>query len=354
MDEPISKLKQITIPINTMHTTVNKELLFNHFARKTSPLQRQLIEEWLKNPASEEYYYEWLEEWERYNLQYLPETETALEVYKHFMDTSLQEEEVLTDSPSSMDNPISTSPRSNIPWLVAASVACLLGLLTFLFRDNLQYQYYKTGSQQQQSILLPDGSKAELSENSSLRVPRWGFGTRSREVLLVGEASFSVKHTIDHKRFIVKSTNQFEVVVLGTEFSVCVRNQGSKVVLKKGKVRIQYTEGNQAKQLIMKPGELVSLDMANHIQKKVVASPPSTSEITGNRFVFDETTLQEVGYLLEENYGLQVEIKGEELAQRVLMGSFRAENVDELLKTISELLNINVVRQGNLVILSAY
>ena len=88
MDEPISKLKQITIPINTMHTTVNKELLFNHFARKTSPLQRQLIEEWLKNPASEEYYYEWLEEWERYNLQYLPETETALEVYKHFMDTS--------------------------------------------------------------------------------------------------------------------------------------------------------------------------------------------------------------------------------------------------------------------------
>jgi len=164
MDEPISKLKQITIPINTMHTTVNKELLFNHFARKTSPLQRQLIEEWLKNPAHEEYYYEWLEEWERYNLQYLPETETALEVYKHFMDTSLQEEEVLTDSPSSMDNPISTSPRSNIPWLVAASVACLLGLLTFIFRDNIQYQYYKKGSKKQKSIILHDGSKEELSE----------------------------------------------------------------------------------------------------------------------------------------------------------------------------------------------
>lgn len=337
-----------------MNTSVNKELLFNHFARKTSPLQRQLIEEWLKNPASEEYYYEWLEEWERYNLQYLPETETALEVYKNFMDSTLQEEVTEeTQLPILADKmPLRLDFKKY--WMIAASVACLLGLMTFIFRNNIQYQYYTTGKQQQQSILLPDGSKAELSENSSLRVPRWGFGTLSREVLLVGEASFSVKHTIDHKRFIVKSSNQFEVVVLGTEFSVCVRNQGSKVVLKKGKVRIQYTEGNQAKQLIMKPGELVSLDMANHIQKKVVASPPSTSEITGNRFVFDETTLQEVGYLLEENYGLQVEIKGEELAQRVLMGSFRAENVDELLKTISELLNINVVRQGNLVILSAY
>lgn len=337
-----------------MNTSVNKELLFNHFARKTSPLQRQLIEEWLKNPASEEYYYEWLEEWERYNLQYLPETETALEVYKNFMDSTLQEEVTEeTQLPILADKmPLRLDFKKY--WMIAASVACLLGLMTFIFRNNIQYQYYTTGKQQQQSILLPDGSKAELSENSSLRVPRWGFGTLSREVLLVGEASFSVKHTSDHKRFIVKSSNQFEVVVLGTEFSVCVRNQGSKVVLKKGKVRIQYTEGNQAKQLIMKPGELVSLDMANHIQKKVVASPPSMSEITGNRFVFDETTLQEVGYLLEENYGLQVEIKGEELAQRVLMGSFRAENVDELLKTISELLNINVVRQGNLVILSAY
>ena len=336
-----------------MNTSVNKELLFNHFARKTSPLQRQLIEDWLKNPASEEYYYEWLEEWERYNLQYLPETETALEVYKNFMDSTVQEVTEETQLPILADKmPLRLGFKKY--WMIAASVACLLGLMTFIFRDNIQYQYYTTGKQQQQSILLPDGSKAELSENSSLRVPRWGFGTLSREVLLVGEASFSVKHTIDHKRFIVKSSNQFEVVVLGTEFSVCVRNQGSKVVLKKGKVRIQYTEGNQAKQLIMKPGELVSLDMANHIQKKVVASPPSTSEITGNRFVFDETTLQEVGYLLEENYGLQVEIKGEELAQRVLMGSFRAENVDELLKTISELLNINVVRQGNLVILSAY
>ncbi|MFY7889441.1 MAG: FecR family protein [Spirosomataceae bacterium] len=336
-----------------MNTSVNKELLFNHFARKTSPLQRQLIEEWLKNPASEEYYYEWLEEWERYNLQYLPETETALEVYKNFMDSTVQEVTEETQLPILADKmPLRLDFKKY--WMIAASVACLLGLMTFIFRNNIQYQYYTTGKQQQQSILLPDGSKAELSENSSLRVPRWGFGTLSREVLLVGEASFSVKHTSDHKRFIVKSSNQFEVVVLGTEFSVCVRNQGSKVVLKKGKVRIQYTEGNQAKQLIMKPGELVSLDMANHIQKKVVASPPSTSEITGNRFVFDETTLQEVGYLLEENYGLQVEIKGEELAQRVLMGSFRAENVDELLKTISELLNINVVRQGNLVILSAY
>jgi len=34
------------------------------------------------------------------------------------------------------------------------------------------------------------------------------------------------------------------------------------------------------------------------------------------------------------------------------MGSFRAENADELLKSISELLDVNVIRQGNKVQLS--
>ena len=105
-----------------MNTSVNKELLFNHFARKTSPLQRQLIEDWLKNPASEEYYYEWLEEWERYNLQYLPETETALEVYKNFMDSTVQEVTEETQLPILADKmPLRLDFKKY--WMIAASIA---------------------------------------------------------------------------------------------------------------------------------------------------------------------------------------------------------------------------------------
>lgn len=332
-----------------MNTNITKELLFNHFAQKTSPLQRQLINDWLKEEKNEELYYQWLEQWEHHNLQYLPETNLALTRFVDFMEAG---QTPITSTVTS-DDENRHSPRW-YKWAVAASIFLCLGLLTFLFKNQLYFQTYKTQIGENQAIILPDGSKAVLNENSTLRLARWGFGSKNREVFLTGEASFSVKHTLDNQQFIVKSENHFEVVVLGTEFSVYARQQGSKVVLKKGKVRIEYIEGNTQKQLIMKPGELVSLDTQNHIHKKVAVIKPQNIETKDNRFVFEETTLQEVGYLLEENYGLTVEIKGEELSQRVLMGSFRAENVDELLKTISELLNINVVRQGNQVILSEY
>ena len=98
---------------------------------------------------------------------------------------------------------------------------------------------------------------------------------------------------------------------------------------------------------MMKPGDLVTLDNQNRLSRKVTNQPQNYAAWEQKRFVFEETTLQEVAYLLQENYGLEVEISGKPLAERVIMGSFRAENVDELLRSISELLDINVVRQGN-------
>jgi transmembrane sensor len=50
-----------------------QQLIFSHFAGQTPPLQRRLIEIWLKKPANQELYYQWLEEWDRQNLQYHPD-----------------------------------------------------------------------------------------------------------------------------------------------------------------------------------------------------------------------------------------------------------------------------------------
>lgn len=54
------------------------------------------------------------------------------------------------------------------------------------------------------------------------------------------------------------------------------------------------------------------------------------------RFVFQETTLKQVSYMLEENDELQVKINDQALAEWVLMGSFQADNVDQLLQSIAE------------------
>ncbi|WP_077921233.1 FecR family protein [Spirosoma sp. 209] len=333
-----------------MKSEINKELIFDHFARKTSPLQRQLIEQWLRTRANEEQYYVWLEEWENNGPQYVAQTEAALQQYSRFLASNPH-----TDEPAPA--PVDTSRparerRYGWTWLMAASVVLLLGLGGWLFRDLLRYQTYRTDYGEISTVRLADGSRVTLNANTTLQVPRWGFGNQSREVWLRGEASFAVKHLPDHRRFVVRTDQRLDVVVLGTEFSVYTRERGAKVVLRKGKVQVNYADRNQPKQLLMKPGDQVTLDRRNRLTHRALDQPQLYPGWEDKRFVFDETTLQEVAYMLRESYGLEVEIRDKALASRVLMGSFRADNVDQLLQTISELLDINVVRQGNHVRLS--
>jgi ferric-dicitrate binding protein FerR (iron transport regulator) len=333
-----------------MEPEINKDFIFNHFARKSSPLQRELIAQWLRHKANEELYYEWLEEWENKHPQYITQTEPANQRYRIFLAQNPNTEASTDSSPF-------THGQKNWPrqqWLIAASTLLFLSFCTFLMRDQLLFITHETSFGETRSLRLPDGSAVTLNANSSLRLPRWGFGDKTREVLLRGEANFSVTHTPKNQRFIVKTDKNFTVVVLGTEFTVFARKRGAKVALNKGKVELQYQEGNTAKQITMKPGQLATLDRENHVAVNAITRTPLQPTEAGKRFVFDETPLQEVAYLLEDNYGLQVEIKDQKLAERVLMGSLRAENVDQLLQSISELLDIDVIRQDNRVQLKSH
>ena len=43
---------------------LNKNILFEHFAGRTSPLQKKLISAWLQVSDNQELYYRWLEDYE--------------------------------------------------------------------------------------------------------------------------------------------------------------------------------------------------------------------------------------------------------------------------------------------------
>ena len=333
-----------------MESEINKNLIFSYFGRSASPLQRALIAQWLREEKNEEQYYEWLEEWEMSHPQYLAPTEAAHQRYTVFLADHPHPNEATAFCPT----PRNQKPGHRTQWLVAASLLFLLGLGALVFKNPLLYKTYETAFGETRSLKLSDGSAVILNANSTLKVPRWGFGQRTRHVLLTGEANFSVTHTRDSKKFVVKTMNNFEVVVLGTEFTVFARKRGARVILNKGQVRFKYQQGATCKEVTMKPGELVTFDPQNRIALKKVRPLQRRPTWNEKRFVFDETPLQEVAYLLEENYGLQVKIKGQDLADRMLMGSFRADNVDQLLQSISELLDINVVRQGNRVQLTSH
>jgi ferric-dicitrate binding protein FerR (iron transport regulator) len=325
-----------------MKTAINKKMIFDYFANRLTPLQRKKIENWLKTSENEELFYSYLEEWENKNPEYEPEEGLAL---AHYLNVLNNEEKAFSET-SRLQEKNGKYPFLTVK-ILAASIL-LFALIGFLVSHDLfNYKTYKNTNNEVQSLTLDDGTKVLLNQNSSLKIHRWGFTNNTREVYLIGEAKFFVTHTKRHERFIVKTDKNFEVVVLGTEFAVSSRTRGAKVILNKGKVLLNYEEGKKTKHLLMKPGDYVLFNKQNKASLNTFSEKQYLSIWQEKKFIFNKTSLKDVAIMLEETYGLQVKIFGTDLANRKLMGSFQAENLDELLNTLSELLRINVIRQNN-------
>ena len=331
-----------------MKAQLSKNTLFNFFSGHASPLQKKLIEEWLKEIKNRELFYEWMEEWEGEHPQFLPGTEEALKSYLFQLESS----------PLPLSNPslpaFVKKKSSSLPWLkYAAAIVFIVTAAFFLSKGNITHAYYRTAFGEVREIELPDGSIVTLNANSVLRIPRFGFGTLSREVYLEGEAEFSVVHTKDDQKFLVHTRDQLEVEVLGTEFIVYSRRcRDSKVVLNKGKVLLRSTNDTVRQQMVIKPGDVVTIRKGVF---KVKEKQPVQVHAAwkDHLFIFDKTALKDVAFEIEENFGVDVQIPDSLLANRELTGTYEAENADELLTAIITVLDIRVSQRGKRITLNA-
>ena len=308
-------------------------------------MQRKLLEEWLADARNVEQFYAWMEEWETQHPQFIPNTEQGLERYL----VGLEKESNRSAAGPAETN---TKPRHALAkqWRVRWAAILLLAALagTWLLRDTLLYKTHRTAYGQVQTLRLADGSTVVLNSNSALRVPRFGFGTRTREVSLTGEAEFSVKHTAHHQRFVVHTPDKLQVEVLGTEFVVYSRSRGSKIVLNQGKVQIRSQASTTAptEPLTIAPGDVVTVDAEGTFRLQSRQPTQVYSAWKQHRFVFDETPLQEVAYLIDENFGVKVHIPDTALANRRLAGAYRGQTAEELIQVLSEMMDLRVVRNG--------
>lgn len=192
-----------------MESPVSKYALFEYLAGRANPLERKLTEEWLKNQENRELFYTWLMEWETRSPQFMPDQDRAIKQLLHRLETDIQLEVEKMDEVDETSVKINPRPLGKI-WLIAASVI-LVASCGWWFRDSIVYKTYQTAYGQTTDVFLSDGSRVTLNSNSSLATPRFGFSSDIREVFLKGEAEFSVKHTADHKRFVVKTSDRFRL-----------------------------------------------------------------------------------------------------------------------------------------------
>jgi transmembrane sensor len=326
-----------------MIAELTKHVAFTYFAGDATPIQKQIIREWLTDTQNVETYFEWLEEFEKMQIQFQPDTVAALD---NINKKLLQDEEPSTETTS---QPVGFSMAKWMKW--AAASVLVSGLTVYLCKDPILYRTYETAYGEVNSFSLDDSSSVVLNANSSLKVPRWGFGKSTRNVYLEGEAEFSVRHTADHQYFKVHTADNNLITVLGTEFVVFTRSKHTNVVLNKGKVELSSYTGDA--HFTMAPGDRATIESNGDIkiEKLTETEIEQISTWKEHRFVFDDTPLKDVAEKIREVFGVVVTINNKELAIRTATGSFPAKSAEELLVSLSYMYNFEIIKADKKVIL---
>ena len=323
-----------------MKELITRQFLFDFFDGKTTSIQRKLIEEWIKDASNEEMFYSCVDEWERRHPQFAPNTQKAQQLYDQVLEGKNFS---LINSSSLLETDKITHFLGRPFFWMAASVALLL-LTSFIFRDAIRFKTYSSSFGQTTYFSLEDSTEVILNSNSTLKVPRFGFGSEARQVQLQGEAEFNVTHTHNHSRFRVMMGDGYQIEVLGTEFTAYSRAEGKRVYLSKGKVKLELPQG---KHLYMKPGSHFSATQEGSIN---ITEPVDKEEVLtdlAQTFYFDNTPLSEVALQIEERFQVKVKIMDKNLANTSIGGIYKAKEADALLEILGALLELEITQKSD-------
>ena len=234
---------------------------------------------------------------------------------------------------------------------IAASIA-IFSIIIFLLQLNTHPQQIKntTAYGKIKTILLPDSSVVTLNANSTLTYDADWHKKDCREVWLKGEAYFFVKHQSDSQRFIVHA-HELNVEVLGTEFNVVNRAGNAQVVLNTGSVKIDGAPGANISQITMQPGELVEFLGKDKVLRKRIVNPEVYSSWRKRLLTFENHSIQEVITLIENNFGVFIEVADASILDEQITGTLPSHDIDVVLSGLSKTFGMNISRDGDKVLI---
>lgn len=193
-------------------------------------------------------------------------------------------------------------------------------------------------------ITLPDGTKVFLNAGSRLAYPDLFTGD-TREVLLMGEAYFEVKHDAKHP-FVVLA-NDLRIKDMGTKFNVSAYPADGRIetVLTEGKVSIrQNNAGIFSRDTELIPGQLASFDRrTNQMQVKQV-NVEDYILWTQGIMKFETVDLNRLVKKLERFYNIRFNFEDPLLGTLQISGKLELkEDRNEVLERIARTASVKII-----------
>ncbi len=346
-----------------MKNNVTKGTVFNFLTGNYTTIQRKSIEQWLEDPANEELFYQFLDEFEREHPQYPVDVEKSLEVLK-----SGTGEFKIRERP---DEPEGKSKKNGFFLISAAAAVLIMSIAAWTyFRNQAGTSSRELTSAVPQpdmtervnngktmmTVILPDKSSVILQPEARVSYSEGSFYKQKREVFFEGEGFFEILKDVNSP-FIVY-TNDYTTRVLGTSFTLKTsKGEGdNEVIVKTGKVAVYKREKEGSASIEgLKPTILLSANQRIKFDRKspVPLSPASITradlveKIQKMSFEFNDTPVSEVFDLLSETYHVQISYNQEMLADCKITALLADEPLYEKIRLICFALDARFEMEGN-------
>ncbi len=198
------------------------------------------------------------------------------------------------------------------------------------------------------TVDMPDGSRAIVAPNSSLRYTM-AAKAGERDVWLEGEAYFEVEH--DERRPFRVRTRSTTVEDLGTSFVVreYAGDAGARVAVRDGAAAILQGDASGAPVANLAGGEGAYIDSTGRISR-FSGNPESFGAWTSGRLVFDAAPLSEVLSTLSRWYGVELRMSDSTLAEQYFTGAVSAQSLDKALDLLGPVVHARFERRGQAVV----
>jgi len=227
--------------------------------------------------------------------------------------------------------------------IVAASVACLIFILTGLYSYlNLKEIKYAT-TNLKNNIILKDGSEISMNKNSNIQYNA-GYGIINRKIVLSGEAFFKVKKG---KGTFIVSTLAAEIRVTGTQFNVKARKGKTEVGVSEGRVEFSSAKIHGPKVMLTKG--LYSSCLENSLPEQARAI--QFSEFPGwmhDRLIYHGASVKEIIADIEDQYNIDIKVSDSNILGLEVSGIITGSKPEEVLQTLCVLIGKNFRLNNNI------
>ncbi len=218
----------------------------------------------------------------------------------------------------------------------ALGMVCIAGfLILMVMKRPDSIIEFSTVNQQQKTVTLADQSVVQLNCDSRLTVLE-GFNDRNRNVQLSGEACFQV--TPAEHPFII-STETGSVQVIGTEFNVRERNSRIEITVNEGVVQLTVRNAGRDSSICLTAKQYVSRRAGQFPEPLQNCSFSQFPFWMNHKITVNNSSFREVCDEIERLFDVQIRITDQALAQTEISGLFDAGAIDEILNTLSILVN---------------